>query len=253
MPGLEGSAPLDLVVTLDDATGEIYSAFLVEEEGAVSRAPDGAEFASAPAVPRRRRCPARRRAPLGRSRISRHCAYATGKKAVALAAGSTGGGRCAGAFSCAPRSGSITTRTAKLRSFTGQDAWSNGSPTSRTRPPNCRPPHESALAAGALWTAWTRLTPCPPRPTAEQKQKSGHSMCSINRTTSEARYRLSAPRRSRRAATEAGTIGDSINSAPFCRLRGASVVSHFCRLGHTEQSHVDRLASQRTGAPASGD
>ncbi len=30
---LAGQAPLDLVVTLDDATGEIYSAFLVEEEG----------------------------------------------------------------------------------------------------------------------------------------------------------------------------------------------------------------------------
>ena len=31
-----GQAPLDLVVTLDDATGEIYSAFLVEEEGTFS-------------------------------------------------------------------------------------------------------------------------------------------------------------------------------------------------------------------------
>src|SRR6266571_3725497 len=30
---LEGAPDLDLVVTLDDATGEIYSAFLVEEEG----------------------------------------------------------------------------------------------------------------------------------------------------------------------------------------------------------------------------
>jgi len=33
---LEGASPLDLVVTMDDATGEIYSAFLVEEEGTVS-------------------------------------------------------------------------------------------------------------------------------------------------------------------------------------------------------------------------
>jgi transposase len=33
---LEGAADLDLVVTMDDATGEIYSAFLVEEEGTVS-------------------------------------------------------------------------------------------------------------------------------------------------------------------------------------------------------------------------
>jgi Helix-turn-helix domain len=33
---LEGSPDLDLVVTMDDATGEIYSAFLVEEEGTVS-------------------------------------------------------------------------------------------------------------------------------------------------------------------------------------------------------------------------
>src|SRR5437660_4799103 len=33
---LEGAPDLDLVVTLDDATGEIYSAFLVEEEGTVS-------------------------------------------------------------------------------------------------------------------------------------------------------------------------------------------------------------------------
>ena len=33
---LEGAPDLDLVVTMDDATGEIYSAFLVEEEGTVS-------------------------------------------------------------------------------------------------------------------------------------------------------------------------------------------------------------------------
>jgi transposase len=33
---LQGRPPLDLVVTLDDATGEIYSAFLVEEEGTLS-------------------------------------------------------------------------------------------------------------------------------------------------------------------------------------------------------------------------
>ena len=33
---LEGQAPLDLIVTLDDATGAIYSMFLVEEEGTSS-------------------------------------------------------------------------------------------------------------------------------------------------------------------------------------------------------------------------
>lgn len=33
---LEGQPPLDLVVTLDDATSEVYSAFLVEEEGTAS-------------------------------------------------------------------------------------------------------------------------------------------------------------------------------------------------------------------------
>src|SRR5271168_645995 len=33
---LEGGPPLDLIVTLDDATGAIYSAFLVEEEGTAS-------------------------------------------------------------------------------------------------------------------------------------------------------------------------------------------------------------------------
>ena len=33
---LEGQAPLDLIVTLDDATGAIYSAFLVDEEGTAS-------------------------------------------------------------------------------------------------------------------------------------------------------------------------------------------------------------------------
>jgi transposase len=33
---LAGQAPLDLIVTLDDATSEIYSAFLVEEEGTFS-------------------------------------------------------------------------------------------------------------------------------------------------------------------------------------------------------------------------
>src|SRR5512134_2297085 len=33
---LAGAAPLDLVVTLDDATSEVYSAFLVEEEGTAS-------------------------------------------------------------------------------------------------------------------------------------------------------------------------------------------------------------------------
>jgi transposase len=33
---LEGQPPLDLIVTMDDATGTIYSAFLVEEEGTAS-------------------------------------------------------------------------------------------------------------------------------------------------------------------------------------------------------------------------
>jgi transposase len=33
---LEGEAPLDLIVTMDDATGAIYSAFLTEEEGTAS-------------------------------------------------------------------------------------------------------------------------------------------------------------------------------------------------------------------------
>jgi transposase len=33
---LAGQAPMDLIVTLDDATGAIYSAFLVEEEGTAS-------------------------------------------------------------------------------------------------------------------------------------------------------------------------------------------------------------------------
>ena len=33
---LEGRGPLDLIVTLDDATSEIYSAFLVEQEGTAS-------------------------------------------------------------------------------------------------------------------------------------------------------------------------------------------------------------------------
>lgn len=33
---LEGQPALDLIVTLDDATGAIYSAFLIEEEGTAS-------------------------------------------------------------------------------------------------------------------------------------------------------------------------------------------------------------------------
>lgn len=33
---LEGRAPLDLIVTMDDATSEIYSAFFIEEEGTMS-------------------------------------------------------------------------------------------------------------------------------------------------------------------------------------------------------------------------
>ena len=48
---LEGQAPLDLIVTLDDATGAIYSAFLVEEEGTAStfRALQGGLFRARPA------------------------------------------------------------------------------------------------------------------------------------------------------------------------------------------------------------
>ena len=33
---LAGQPALDLIVTMDDATGEIYSAFLIEEEGTAS-------------------------------------------------------------------------------------------------------------------------------------------------------------------------------------------------------------------------
>ena len=36
MNGSRASPPLDLIVTMDDATGAIYSAFLIEEEGAAS-------------------------------------------------------------------------------------------------------------------------------------------------------------------------------------------------------------------------
>ena len=36
MHGLQGQPPLDLIVTMDDATSAIYSAFLVEEEGTAS-------------------------------------------------------------------------------------------------------------------------------------------------------------------------------------------------------------------------
>jgi len=35
-PWLEGQPPLDLIATMDDATSELYSAFLVEEEGTFS-------------------------------------------------------------------------------------------------------------------------------------------------------------------------------------------------------------------------
>jgi hypothetical protein len=34
--GIEGGPPMDLIVTLDDATSEIYSMILVEEEGTAS-------------------------------------------------------------------------------------------------------------------------------------------------------------------------------------------------------------------------
>ena len=33
---IDGAPPLDLIITMDDATGEIYSAFLVEQEGTAS-------------------------------------------------------------------------------------------------------------------------------------------------------------------------------------------------------------------------
>ena len=37
---LAGQPPLDLIVTMDDATSEIYSAFFVEEEGTMSSLPE---------------------------------------------------------------------------------------------------------------------------------------------------------------------------------------------------------------------
>ncbi len=48
---LEGQAPLDLIVTLDDATGAIYSAFLVEEEGTASTFRALKEVFSEPGLP----------------------------------------------------------------------------------------------------------------------------------------------------------------------------------------------------------
>jgi len=39
MSGSEGLPPMDLIVTLDDATSEIYSMLLVEEEGTASTVP----------------------------------------------------------------------------------------------------------------------------------------------------------------------------------------------------------------------
>jgi len=48
---LEGSSPLDLIVTMDDATNQVYSAFLVEEEGTASSFRGLAETMSAHGVP----------------------------------------------------------------------------------------------------------------------------------------------------------------------------------------------------------
>jgi hypothetical protein len=48
---LEGQPALDLIVTLDDATGAIYSAFLVEEEGTASTFRALKEVFSEPGLP----------------------------------------------------------------------------------------------------------------------------------------------------------------------------------------------------------
>jgi transposase len=48
---IEGLGPLDLVVTMDDATSEIYSAILVEEEGTMSTFQGLAETISAKGLP----------------------------------------------------------------------------------------------------------------------------------------------------------------------------------------------------------
>ena len=50
-PWLAGRAPLDLVITLDDATSAIYSAILVEEEGTVSSFLGLAETIAAQGLP----------------------------------------------------------------------------------------------------------------------------------------------------------------------------------------------------------
>jgi len=48
---LEGLGPLDLVVTMDDATSEVYSAILVEEEGTISTFQGLAETIAAKGLP----------------------------------------------------------------------------------------------------------------------------------------------------------------------------------------------------------
>ena len=88
---LEGQPPLDLIVTMDDATGAIYSAFLVEEEGTAStfRALKEVFSRARPADeplhrPRQRIISARRRPAADRSRPSdpgRPGARASGRRA----------------------------------------------------------------------------------------------------------------------------------------------------------------------------
>src|SRR5271166_5078157 len=291
---LEGHGPLDLVVTLDDATSEIYSAFLVEEEGTVSsflglietiaakglfcslytdrgslyfhtpeeggkvapgavtqvgralgqlgiehiaayspeaplrqaQEPIGARFPHPAGPPAQGAGSGRRHGRRGGQRLhprglsagpQRPLRHKGGRRAKRLRAGRggamarhpvppRGARRRAGQHGRLERQAladSASSRAGALRARQGpgpplperRTCYLPRTTTIGPMAPQSGGQHHSLIAGRMsplcgrrrLWTAWTRLTPCPPRP-QEQTQKSGHLMCYINRTTSEARY-----------------------------------------------------------------
>jgi hypothetical protein len=157
---LERYGPLDLVVTLDDASSEVYSTFLVEEEGTVSSFLGliATIAAKGPFCSLYTDCGRHYfHAPEAGGKVASGAVTQVGRALADSASSRTG------RTSCAPRSGSITTRKANWLSSADHDDWSDGSPVRRTTPFPYRRP-EPALAAGEGCGRGGQVTPRPPRP-----------------------------------------------------------------------------------------
>jgi transposase len=189
---LEGQAPLDLIVTLDDATGAIYSAFLVEEEGMASTFRALKEVFSQHGLPMS-------------LYTDRGAHYFHAAKA--------------GEIDRDHPTGRAGARAARGRAYRGIFAAGPGAIGARVRHAAGSSRERARARRRTSWTAWTSLRLAHPPTRQNKSRSSGHMMCYQNRTTQFA-IDTEIPRHRKLAGVRPGTGRKRLRGTVHPHLEG---------------------------------